>query len=396
MATNVSTPATAAEASRVTKELAEAAGVDEPEIEEADAAEVVESHAKGDGPAERRAKVELPPAQEEETCTYYRIGIDHTYEPDEEEIHFQCTRIRKLENLEAIGPKLKSLILIANCIEKIENLETNVNLEHLELYQNLVKKIDKIDHLTKLTTLDLSFNKIRSSAYLAKCPFADLGKLYLSCNKIEDMEGYFHFTKLKMLELGSNRIRVVHPDLANLVNLEELWLGKNKIASMALPPLPKLRHLSMQNNRLEVWDSSFFTNACGLTNLYLGFNNLPDLPEDFTKLVNLKEVDLAKNAMQKIRPLPELEHLEEFWMNDCQVSDLAEVRNLSTFPGLKTVYLERNPMHGLGDEQSENRYKEAILQAVPNLEQLDAVRLNGTITVITDGSEKSVVGIRKR
>jgi protein phosphatase 1 regulatory subunit 7 len=374
-----------------------AAGVETPE-EEADASDPNASSApgRGDGPAERRARVDLPPVQEDDGPTYYRIGIDHTYEPDEEEIHFQCTRIRKLENLEAIGPKLKSLILIANCIEKIENLETNVNLEHLELYQNLVKKIDKIDHLTKLTTLDLSFNKIRSSAYLAKCPFADLGKLYLSCNKIEDMEGYFHFTKLKMLELGSNRIRVVHPDLANLVNLEELWLGKNKIASMALPPLPKLRHLSMQNNRLEVWDSSFFTNACGLTNLYLGFNNLPDLPEDFTKLVNLKEVDLAKNAMQKIRPLPELEHLEEFWMNDCQVSDLAEVRNLSTFPGLKTVYLERNPMHGLGDEQSENRYKEAILQAVPNLEQLDAVRLNGTITVITDGSEKSVVGIRKR
>merc|ERR1719506_619871 len=123
-------------------------------------------HTRGDGPAERRARVEIPPEEDDEGPTYYRIGIDHTYEPDDEEIHFQCTRIRKLENLEAVGPRLKSLMLIANCIEKIENLDTNVNLEHLELYQNLLKKVENISHLTKLTNLDLSFNKIRSTASL--------------------------------------------------------------------------------------------------------------------------------------------------------------------------------------------------------------------------------------
>merc|ERR1719230_524326 len=183
---------------------------------------------RGDGPAERRPRVELPPADEDDGPTYYRIGIDHTYEPDDEEIHFQCTRIRKLENLEAAGPKLKSLMLIANCIEKIENLETNVNLEHLELYQNLLKKIENISHLTKLTTLDCSFNKIRSMANLGSCPFPDLERLYLSSNKIEEIQGVFHFTSLKLLELGSNRLRAVPSDLGNLVNLEELWLGKNK------------------------------------------------------------------------------------------------------------------------------------------------------------------------
>jgi protein phosphatase 1 regulatory subunit 7 len=301
-----------------------------------------------------------------------------------------------LENLEAAGTSLKSLCLIANCIEKIENLESNVNLEHLELYQNLLKKIENIAHLSKLTTLDLSFNKIRSTAYLSKCAFENLEKLYLSSNKIEEMQGLFHFNNIKMLELGSNRIRAVHPDMAKLVNLEELWLGKNKISSMALPPLPKLRHLSMQNNRLEVWEPSFFTNAAGLTHLYLGFNNLPDLPEDFAKLVCLEEIDLARNAIKTIRPLPELVCMEEWWMNDCQVEDLAEVRNLSVLPALKTVYLERNPMHGLGNADMEAKYKEAIMQAMPQLTQIDAERINCTVNVITDGSEKAIKGIRKR
>lgn len=390
------TPADAAEPLTATGSLAEAAAEDEPEIEEVEEMRALEAPRAGAGPAERRAKVELPPVEDDDGPTYYRIGIDHTYEPDDEDIHFQCTRIRKLENLEAAGPRLKSLCLIANCIEKIENLDTNVNLEHLELYQNLLKKIDNISHLTKLTTLDLSFNKIRSTAYLGSCPFENLGKLYLSSNKIEDMQGVFHFTKLKMLELGSNRLREVPADLGNLVNLEELWLGKNKIISMALPPLPNLRHLSMQNNRLEVWEPVFFTNCSGLTHLYLGFNNLPTLPEEFARLLDLEEVDLARNPITQIRPLPELEKLEELWMNDCQVDDLAEVRHLASMKGLKTVYLERNPMHGLGEYEKELKYKEAILEACPQLTQMDALRLNSAVKVITDGSEKSVVGIRKR
>lgn len=83
-------------------------------------------------------------------------------------------------------------------------------------------------------------------------------------------------------------------------------------------------------------------------------------------------------------------------MNDCQIADLEEVRKLASMPALKTVYLERNPMHGLGDGASEARYTEAILQACPWITQLDAVRINTVVNVVTDGSEKKVVGIRKR
>mmetsp|Transcript_9327 Transcript_9327/g.20754 ORF Transcript_9327/g.20754 Transcript_9327/m.20754 type:complete len:391 (-) Transcript_9327:76-1248(-) len=348
------------------------------------------------GPSARRARVELPEPDPDEGPTYYRIGLDHTYEAEDEEIHFQCTRIKKLENLEAAGPRLKRLILIANCIEKIENLESLINLEHLELYQNLLKRIENISHLTNLTTLDLSFNKIRSISPLGSCSFERLTRLYLSSNKIDVIEGISHFRSLKMLELGSNRIRTVPSDVGQLVNLEELWLGKNKIDSMALPPLPKLRHLSLQNNRLELWDATLFRNCPNLTHLYLGHNNLPDLPAEFGLLTSLMEVDLAKNAIATLRPLPEMEKLEELWLNDCQIADLAEVRHLASFPALKTVYLERNPMHGLGDPDSEQRYKEAILSAVPHLYQLDALRLNCKIKLITDGSEKNIMGIRKR
>jgi len=263
------------------------------------------------------------------------------------------------------------------------------------LYQNLVKKIENIQHLQKLSVLDLSFNKIRLTDPLGACQFDALEKLYLSSNKIVDVQNLFHFRELKMLELGSNRIRDIPLQIGQLVNLQELWLGRNKIVSMAMPPLPSLRHLSMQSNRLEVWDNSLFQNAPGLTHVYLGHNNLPDLPDEFALMTNLKEVDLAKNAITRVKPMPQLAKLEELWMNDNLISDLAEVRNLAVFLSLQTVYLERNPMHGLGDGESEARYKEAILQSAPNLLQLDATRLNQNVKVITNGSEQHIIGIRK-
>lgn len=44
------------------------------------------------------------------------------------------------------------------------------------------------------------------------------------------MAGLKGLTKLRKIDLGANRIRVMDEDeLSGLVNLEELWLGKNKI-----------------------------------------------------------------------------------------------------------------------------------------------------------------------
>ncbi len=44
------------------------------------------------------------------------------------------------------------------------------------------------------------------------------------------MSGLRHLKHLRKIDLGANRIRVmVEEELSGLENLEELWLGKNKI-----------------------------------------------------------------------------------------------------------------------------------------------------------------------
>ena len=52
----------------------------------------------------------------------------------------------------------------------------------------------------------------------------------LAQNKLKEIIGLKHLTNLRKLDLGANRIRVMDEDeLSSLVNLENLWLGKNKI-----------------------------------------------------------------------------------------------------------------------------------------------------------------------
>lgn len=44
------------------------------------------------------------------------------------------------------------------------------------------------------------------------------------------MAGLKGLSKLRKIDLGANRIRIMEEEeLSGLVNLEELWLGKNKI-----------------------------------------------------------------------------------------------------------------------------------------------------------------------
>ena len=58
-------------------------------------------------------------------------------------------------------------------------------------------------------------------------------------------------------------------------------------------------------------EGSIFYSRCQLTHLYLGHNNLPNLPPEFALLTELVEVDLVKNAITQIKPMPELKKLEE-------------------------------------------------------------------------------------
>lgn len=54
--------------------------------------------------------------------------------------------------------------------------------------------------------------------------------LDLANNKLKTIEGLGGLKSLVKIDLGANRIRIMdEKELSCLVNLEELWIGKNKI-----------------------------------------------------------------------------------------------------------------------------------------------------------------------
>lgn len=63
-----------------------------------------------------------------------------------------------------------------------------------------------LDEFENLTSLDLSFNKIKHVKNISH--LVKLTDLYFVQNKISKIEGVETFTSLRNLELGANRIRV--------------------------------------------------------------------------------------------------------------------------------------------------------------------------------------------
>lgn len=311
-------------------------------------------------------------------ATYNVLGEITEFNENETSICHQYSRIKKIENLEKCK-NLKELMLISNCIEKIENLEENQELEHLELYENMIRKIENISMLTKLRVLDLSFNKIKIIENLDA--LVNLEELYLSSNKIAKIENLDSCKKLRLLELGYNKIRKIE-NIENLTNLEELWLGKNKITEMKLPYLPKLKKLSLQNNRLTDWCGTSINNILYINELYLSYNKISYIIECVKNLKELKIFDLSYNEIENITICSELKSVEELWLNSNKISSFEMIENLKGNTNLKTLYLEKNQI----EETLLDSYRDTIIKTLPQLVQLDALPI--TPIKITKKNEK--------
>lgn len=84
--------------------------------------------------------------------------------------------------------------------------EVAARLTELDLYDNLLPRIQGLDDFRELKSLDLSFNKIKhikNVSHLVK-----LTDIFFVQNKISKIEGLEGLTELRNLELGGNRIRV--------------------------------------------------------------------------------------------------------------------------------------------------------------------------------------------
>lgn len=78
-------------------------------------------------------------------------------------------------------------------------------------------------------------------------------------------------------------------------------------------------------------------------------------------------MDLAGNRISAIPTgLAPLTQLEDFWLNDNHVAHYADVEHLVPLAGLRTLYLERNPI------AQDFEYRKKLEELLPELDQIDA------------------------
>jgi len=316
-----------------------------------------------------------------------------------------------------IPANLQYLSLINNRLSVIEKLEPCTQLVHLclrqnaitgqglggldavahtliklDLYENQIDGSSLSEYLTgssngtprvfpNLRYLDLSFNpvrqlqtiktdedqmtdteSVREGGPLAAVP--NLEYLFFVECKMKQMPPFQALPKLRCLELGGNRLRTIERLGALQGSLEELWLGKNKIVTIENLPLPNLRILSLQANRIVKMEG--LGDLTSLTQLYLAENGI-EVIEGLDALVNLTILDLDKNRVNAIQGLDKLTKLEELWLSSNQISSFDEVAKLAGFAHLDTVSLQHNPIY------KDPQYRNKVLAALTQINQLDAL-----------------------
>lgn len=135
----------------------------------------------------------------------------------------------------------------------------------------------------------MSFNLLRRIPSAALAHMSKLRQVFFIQNKISHIEGLEPLaSSLTYLELGGNKLRVRLravscrqraqriENLSSLVNLTQLWLGKNKITRLeGLDALVKLRTLSIQSNRIVKLEG--LDKLVELEELYISHNGLTEL-----------------------------------------------------------------------------------------------------------------------
>ena len=179
--------------------------------------------------------------------------------------------------------------------------------------------------------------------------------------------------------MGANRIRSLPgTQLAGLTQLEELWLGKNKIDSLeGLKSLTtrNLRRLDVQSNRLtEIQDGCLPEHVqATLEEWYMADNGIDTeglAGLTVMRLVKLNVLDLSKNRLTDCRPLAAFTSLEELWLSGNRVESWDQVDSLAALVHLETIYLEYNPL-----AQSDPLYRKHLAEIFADngvLRQIDA------------------------
>jgi Leucine-rich repeat (LRR) protein len=183
--------------------------------------------------------------------------------------------------------KLETLDLSYNELTDI-NLRKQKHLKYLALANNSITEID-LSEQTQLTQLDLSQNEQIDIDLNAQ---TQLAELYLWGNELTEIDLGAQ-TQLTILWIPSNKLTEI--DLSAQTQLAELYLWGNELTEIDLGAQTQLTYLLLYSNQLTNIDLSAQTQ---LIKLYLDSNQLTDI--DLSAQTQLTELYLDSNQLTDI------------------------------------------------------------------------------------------------
>lgn len=207
-------------------------------------------------------------------------------------------------------PKLQSIELDNNKIGSLNHYFMKFsNVRRIVLSHNEIVTIPTVSFAKnfKLQELYLGSNKLKKQLHFWFN--ADVIKLDLSNNELEDFTGYSLCDKFQYIDLSNNKLRTIKPEMFRLLkNLTSLNLhnnGINFISQHAFESSGNLKYLNISSNDISIGMKELdhaFKPLVSLKTLDMSKNKILLLPSfSFAGLSNLETLNLDGNDLKYIR-----------------------------------------------------------------------------------------------
>lgn len=166
---------------------------------------------------------------------------------------------------------------------------------------------------------------------------------------------------LKVIRLYGNSIDSIPDRIAELTELEKLYIGRNdlKYIPASIGKLSNLKILSVQYNEIDSIAEEL-GNLTNLEQLLLNQNQLTSLPESLGDLKNLEVLQVKFNQLDSLpNSIGECENLQFIHLNRNNLQKLP--KSMANLSRLKELYLSgAGPLLDVPEEMCNLRYFELI------------------------------------
>jgi len=234
-------------------------------------------------------------------------------------------RFKNLQKLDLSGNDIRIIPRKLNLLKKLT--EINLSENGTEAYRQEVfaktmafrkKTGAAVDELVKQKTFfDLNAQQQRDKLDSLRATFREAREAFISSmpSPIPTEVKFEKCRYIKKIKMKDCFLKKVPSTLHCLVNLETIILDKNKIEKISnkLTRLKKLVSLSFNYNKINSINHLRFRKLSKLDKLFLGRNQLSQIPDDIEQLAQLTKLNLAGNKLKQVSPaiqkLTQLKHL---------------------------------------------------------------------------------------